>query len=53
MEIREYAILENTDSAKLQEQVNKAIKNGWQPLGGVAVSSIGAALVRLYQAVVR
>jgi len=35
--ITEYFVCYGSSTAKLQESVNEAIKNGWQPLGGVAV----------------
>jgi hypothetical protein len=34
--ITEYFVCYGRDTKKLQEAVNQAIQNGWQPLGGVA-----------------
>lgn len=59
--ITEYFVCYARNSKELQEAVNKAIGNGWQPFGGVAaVISIkwlgdvpGERLELLYQAVVR
>jgi hypothetical protein len=35
--ITEYFVCSGSDTAKLHDAVNQAIKNGWQPFGGVAV----------------
>jgi hypothetical protein len=32
-----YQVLNDWDLAALEKQVNQAIVNGWQPLGGIAV----------------
>lgn len=34
----EYMILHRDNSADLAEEVNRAISNGWKPLGGVSVA---------------
>lgn len=36
--VTEYWVCTGMDARQLQENVNEAIKNGWQPLGGIAVS---------------
>jgi hypothetical protein len=36
--ITEYLVCSNANIPKLQELVNQAIKNGWQPFGGVAMT---------------
>lgn len=36
--VTEYFVLWADSTETLQNNVNEAIKNGWQPLGGVAVS---------------
>jgi hypothetical protein len=36
--ISEYLVCYGSDIKELQEAVNKAIQNGWQPFGGVAVA---------------
>ena len=36
MEIKEYKILSSSSQRRLQADVNIAISNGWQPLGGVS-----------------
>jgi hypothetical protein len=36
--ITEYFVCSGPDIEKLHEAVNQSIRNGWQPLGGVAVS---------------
>ena len=36
--MKEYVILSDNRAADLQEQVRSRIVEGWQPLGGVAVS---------------
>lgn len=33
--MKEYMIIEEDSTVKLQEEVNVYIKEGWQPLGGV------------------
>ena len=38
--ITEYFVCNGQDIAKLHEAVNQAIKNGWQPFGGVAMIMI-------------
>lgn len=38
--ITEYFVCNGPDIGKLHEAVNQAIKNGWQPFGGVAMSVI-------------
>jgi hypothetical protein len=38
MKITDYLLLEGDDLADLQGLVRHAISEGWQPLGGVAVS---------------
>lgn len=35
----EYTICKGENQADLKKAVNQEIKNGWQPLGGVAVTS--------------
>lgn len=59
--ITEYFVCWAFGASELQKAVNEAIKNGWQPLGGVAVSAKWLSgeyrtmitEVALYQAVVR
>ncbi len=42
MEIKEYDyVCEGENSILLDEMVNEKIKEGWQPLGGIAVDSRG------------
>jgi hypothetical protein len=36
--ITEYFVCHESSPKELQDAVNKAIQNGWQPFGGVAVS---------------
>ena len=36
--ITEYFVCYGSDAKKLQEAVNTAMQNGWQPFGGVAVA---------------
>jgi len=36
--ITEYGVCYGNSASILEENVNKSIKNGWQPFGGVAVS---------------
>jgi len=36
--ITEYLICNSSNIPKLQESVNQAIKNGWQPFGGVTMT---------------
>jgi hypothetical protein len=36
--ITEYSVCSSSNIPKLQEAVNQAIKNGWQPFGGVSMS---------------
>jgi hypothetical protein len=36
--ITEYLVCYGSDIKELQEAVNKAIQNGWQPFGGVGVA---------------
>ncbi len=59
--ITEYYVCYGTTTAELIEAVNAAIQNGWQPLGGIAMSTrwsdnLGHGVPRgelLVQAVVR
>jgi len=37
MKIADYKIIEEYDTQKLEQLVNKAIQEGWQPLGSVVV----------------
>ncbi len=41
-EIKEYQALKAPSTEQLSEWVSQAIKNGWQPFGGVAASSVTA-----------
>lgn len=43
----EYIVISESDIEHLEEEVNKAIKKGWEPQGGVAVSD------SYYQAMVK
>jgi len=49
-EIVAYAILQCTDTFDLQSSVNKHIKLGWVPRGGIA---IGSGKVKYFQAMVK
>lgn len=49
--IIDYTILDSDSRTSLESQVIKAIKNGWQPLGGVAYT--GQPSWKYVQAVVR
>jgi hypothetical protein len=40
--IVKYVIIETHSARDLRVEVNEAIKNGWQPLGGVSVSTDGS-----------
>lgn len=54
--IQSYQVIGGTDRRTLQQDVNAAIQQGWQPLGGVAVSlgQTEQGIVELYaQAMVR
>ena len=58
--VTEYFVCYGSSTSELKTNVDKAIKNGWQPLGGVAVSirffSDGNHIPEhtlLYQAVVK
>jgi hypothetical protein len=35
-----YTLVMDTDGMKFMNEVNKYIKDGWEPLGGVAISKI-------------
>ena len=51
----EYKVLSSSDDAdgtKLQLLIAQALTSGWEPLGGVAVTT-NSNIVRLFQAVVR
>ena len=37
MKIADYKIIEEYDTQKLEQLVNEAIQEGWQPLGSVVV----------------
>jgi ribosomal silencing factor RsfS len=50
--ITEYFVICANDSTTLQDAVNEAIQNGWQPLGGIGVSVQGS-WQHLVQAVVK
>lgn len=47
--ILDYRVIEENTRLGLITEVNRAIQDGWQPLGGVAVDVDGC---RYYQAVV-
>jgi len=55
----EYMILETTDDLRkdvLEEMVNKALAEGWEPQGGVTVARIGSnpyQSIRYMQAMIR
>lgn len=59
--IIEYSVIYADGRKTLQELVNEAIKNGWQPLGGIGVSVLWlrgecrnvVEDERLYQAIVK
>lgn len=41
MEAKAYRIVHKRNSGELQEEVNKLIQEGWQPLGGVMARAGG------------
>jgi hypothetical protein len=55
--IKEYKVLVHSDQNQLTELVNAAIKEGWQPQGGISVpvfiNSLGQETIFLAQAVVK
>ena len=48
-----YAILSALDVFSLTEAVNSAIKDGWEPIGGVCVIHISARIIHIYQAMIK
>ena len=44
--ITEYRTLGDEVPSKLDEEVNKGIKEGWQPLGGVCIDSKSGVLLQ-------
>lgn len=50
---KEYRILGGNDQVQLQQSVNNAIQEGWQPVGGVSVGSVSTVSNRIYQAMVK
>lgn len=55
--ITEYKVLVHSDQTELMQLVNDAIKDGWQPQGGVSVplfiNTLGQETVFFAQAVVK
>jgi hypothetical protein len=49
----EYTVIFNEKLEKLINQVNQALKSGWRPLGGIAVTNEGLIFFYYYQAMVR
>ena len=45
-----YKIIEETYSVDLEKEVNKAIKQGWTPIGGVCSDSAYGSGITMYQA---
>lgn len=39
-EIVEYKLIKGSNNMYLQDSVNEAIKNGWQPFGGIAAMDL-------------
>ncbi len=49
--VTEYTVLESIQTSELVRLVNKAIRDGWQPLGGMAgTTSSPVGSPRFYQA---
>lgn len=51
--IKEYSIASSDSDTMLAITVNKMIKNGWQPLGGVAVVQPNSRTYSFSQAMVK
>ena len=49
----EYTVIFNEKLEKLINQVNQALKSGWRPLGGIAVTNEGLIFFYYYQAMVK
>lgn len=52
MTIEAYKIIDETEDIRLEEKVNKFIKKGWIPQGGISVDSAPGG-VWYYQAMVK
>jgi hypothetical protein len=56
-EVKEYKVLVHSDQTELIQLVNDAIKDGWQPQGGVSVplfiNSLGQETVFFAQAMIK
>lgn len=48
----EYILIGADDEAKLEDEVNKAIKKGWEPQGGIAAATEEGRIF-FFQAMVR
>lgn len=44
--ITEYKIISDPSPIKFEERVNVAIKNGWQPIGGVCYDSLSTHYIQ-------
>jgi len=51
--IIDYDILTNSNEGILKVSVKGAIKKGWQPLGGMATSTVATYDLKCYQAMVK
>jgi hypothetical protein len=56
-QIKEYKVLVHSDQTQLMQLVNEAIKEGWQPQGGISVpvfiNSLSQETIFFAQAVVK
>lgn len=47
-----YKIIEDSYAVDLEREVNKAIKQGWMPIGGVCSDTAFRSGTRMYQAMI-
>lgn len=52
LSITDYTIVHGDDLDSFIDEINKAIEDDWQPIGNLAVASIGER-VFLYQVIIR
>ena len=45
IKVLDYTYVSTSDESKIKTLVNENIKNGWQPLGGIAVANNGSKII--------